>query len=92
MIRESQHWTFKDPKLTGQCYTTFLAKLVDLKVVLMLYLVAHFYLFCVNNLKHSLPTIKMQAVVCPNEFTTLIWQWGFRQCLPFSWTILRGKY
>ena len=23
---------------------------------------------------------------------TPLQQWGFRQCLPFSWTTLRGKY
>ena len=27
----------------------------------------------------------------PNIFTTPLWQWGFQQCLPFSWTTLRGK-
>ena len=28
----------------------------------------------------------------PNLSTTPLRQWGFRQCLPFSWTILKGKY
>ena len=28
---------------------------------------------------------------CPNVSTTPLRQWGFRQCLPFSWTTLRGK-
>ena len=27
-----------------------------------------------------------------NVFTTPLLQWGFRQCLPFSWTTLRGKH
>ena len=27
-----------------------------------------------------------------NVSTTPLWQWGFRQCLPFSWTTLRGKH
>ena len=27
-----------------------------------------------------------------NVSTTPLRQWGFRQCLPFSWTILRGKH
>ena len=27
----------------------------------------------------------------PNISTTPLRQWGFRQCLPFSWTTLRGK-
>ena len=29
---------------------------------------------------------------CPNVSTTPLQQWGFRQCLPFSWTTLRGKH
>merc|ERR1711997_1165704 len=28
----------------------------------------------------------------PNVSTTPLRQWGFRQCLPFSWTTLRGKH
>ena len=28
----------------------------------------------------------------PNVSTTPIRQWGFQQCLPFSWTTLRGKH
>jgi hypothetical protein len=28
----------------------------------------------------------------PNASKTPLRQWGFRQCLPFSWTTLRGKY
>ena len=27
-----------------------------------------------------------------NVSTTPLWQWGFRQCLPFSWTTLEGKH
>ena len=27
-----------------------------------------------------------------NVFTTPLRQWGFWQCLPFSWTTLRGKH
>ena len=27
-----------------------------------------------------------------NISTTPLRQWGFRQCLPFSWTTLRGKH
>ena len=30
-------------------------------------------------------------ILCPNVFTTPLCSWGFRQCLPFSWTTLRGK-
>ena len=29
---------------------------------------------------------------CQNVSTTPLRQWGFRQCLPFSWTTLRGKH
>ena len=29
---------------------------------------------------------------CPNVSTTPLRQWGFRQCLLFSWTTLRGKH
>ena len=29
---------------------------------------------------------------CLNISTTPLWQWGFQQCLPFSWTTLRGKH
>jgi hypothetical protein len=28
---------------------------------------------------------------CLNVSITPLRQWGFRQCLPFSWTTLRGK-
>ena len=28
----------------------------------------------------------------PNVSTTPLRQWGFRQCLPFSWTTLRSKH
>ena len=27
-----------------------------------------------------------------NVSTTPLWQWGFRQCLPFNWTTLRAKH
>ena len=29
---------------------------------------------------------------CPNVSTTPLRQWGFQQCLSFSWTTLRGKH
>ena len=29
---------------------------------------------------------------CPNVSTTPLRQWGFRQCLPFSWTTLSCRY
>ena len=29
---------------------------------------------------------------CPNVSTSPLRQWCFRQCLPFSWTTLRGKH
>jgi hypothetical protein len=28
----------------------------------------------------------------PNVSNTPLQQWGFQQCLPFSWTTLRGKH
>jgi hypothetical protein len=31
-------------------------------------------------------------MISPNVSTTPLRQWGFRQCLPFSWTTLRGKH
>ena len=33
-----------------------------------------------------------RMTLCPNVSTTPLRQWGFRQCLPFSWTALRGKH
>ena len=30
--------------------------------------------------------------MCLNVSTTPLRQWGFRQCLPFSWTTLRDKH
>ena len=32
------------------------------------------------------------TALCLNVSTTPLRQWGFRQCLPFSWTTLRGKH
>ena len=32
------------------------------------------------------------ALLCRNVSTTPLRQWGFQQCLPFSWTTLRGKH
>ena len=32
------------------------------------------------------------TIECSNVSTTPLRQWGFRQCLPFSWTTLRGKH
>ena len=39
--------------------------------------------FCANSERLLRP--------CPNVSTTPLRQWGFRQCLPFSWTTLIGK-
>ena len=33
-----------------------------------------------------------QIIYCPNVSTTPLRQWDYRQCLPFSWTTLRGKH
>ena len=32
------------------------------------------------------------TILCPNVSTTPLRQWGFWQCLPFSWTTLRDKH
>ena len=37
-------------------------------------------------------TYAAMTTYCPNICTTSLRQWGFRQCLPFSWTTLRGKH
>ena len=39
-----------------------------------------------QNLTSQLPKLG------PNVSRTPLWQQSFRQCLPVSWTILRGKY
>ena len=33
-----------------------------------------------------------EQTLCPNVSTTPLRQWGFQQCLHFSWTTLRGKH
>ena len=47
-----------------------------------------------TQITHMEETKKRHRVIrlCPNVSTTRLWQWGFRQCLPFSWTTLRGKH
>ena len=47
----------------------------------------HFFLTTVFD-PAALPLLS----ACPNVSTTPLVQWGFRQCLPFSWTTLRGKH
>ena len=32
------------------------------------------------------------SMYCPNISTTPLQQWGFQQCLPFSWTTLKDRY
>ena len=45
-----------------------------------------------NTVKLSIPLpLKSALYSCLNVSTTPLRQWGFRQCLPFSWTTLRGK-
>ena len=36
--------------------------------------------------------MKSKCSLGPNESTTPLRQWSFRQCLSFSWTTLRGKH
>ena len=61
--------------------------------------VIHFGLFCSRAKKiyhkkkfNTIISILMGMIMGPNVSTTPLRQWGFRQCLPFSWTILRGKH
>jgi hypothetical protein len=50
-----------------------------------------FYLPSLENSWKIQPQFKL-LTHCPNVSTTPLRQWGFRQCLPFSWTALRGKH
>ena len=43
-------------------------------------------------LRSSEHSLTYQNSSCSNVSTTPLRQWGFRQCLPFSWTTLRGKH
>ena len=36
--------------------------------------------------------VKSFLSLCSNLSTTPLRQWDFRQCLPFSWTTLRGTH
>ena len=36
--------------------------------------------------------VEFSATQGPKVSTTPLQQWGFRQCLPFSWTTLRSKH
>ena len=38
------------------------------------------------------PVYLVVTLASPNVSTTPLRQLGFRQCLPFSWTTLRGKH
>jgi hypothetical protein len=42
-----------------------------------------------NNQEGIVPQMRRPGL---NVSTTPLRQWGFRQCLPFSWTTLRGKH
>ena len=48
------------------------------------------------RLVYSLPHFSQQLIIKsgqgPNVSTTPLLQWGFRKCLPFSWTTLIGKH
>ena len=37
-------------------------------------------------------SLRKEHILRPNLSTTPLRQWGFQQCLPFSWTTLRGKH
>ena len=42
--------------------------------------------------KNFLRLSYLYTILSPNISTTPLRQWGFRQCLPFSWTTLGGKH
>jgi hypothetical protein len=46
---------------------------------------------CYESLNGRCLTIQLLRL-SRNVSTTPLRQWGFRQCLPFSWTTLRGKH
>ena len=54
------------------------------------------YFFREDNSDYDVPLILWTTDVydklCRNVSSTPLRQWGFRQCLPFSWTTLRGKH
>ena len=41
---------------------------------------------------HDPATSEYNGKQCPNVSTAPLRQWGFRQCLLFSWETLRGKH
>ena len=51
-----------------------------------------------NDTSYQSPSSQSQRMHCchgmihPNASTTPLQEWGFRQCLPFSWTTLRDKH
>ena len=45
-----------------------------------------------DQLVNPIPTRLCHVIYCSNVSTTPLRQWGFRQCLSFSWTTLRGKH
>ena len=47
--------------------------------------------FCISAVAYR-KTSNQKSGVSPNVSTTPLCQWGFGQCLPFSWTQLRGKH
>ena len=48
-------------------------------------------LHCMRMAKSMQIFCKKSNKLCPNIPTTPLRQWGFRQCLPFSWTTPRDK-
>ena len=50
----------------------------------------------IANVSHCMHVPKLERekkeALGHNVSTTPLRQWGFRQCLPFNWTTLRGKH
>ena len=45
-----------------------------------------------QQMQYCLATLLVYMALSLNVSTTPLRQWGFRQCLHFSWTTLRGKH
>ena len=52
----------------------------------------HFVVFCAKIEPKIEKIQKTRRKQGPNVSTTPLRQWGFQQCLPFSWTTVGGKH
>ena len=48
-------------------------------------------IYCFKRLDTVLESPNLIFCQCLNVSTTPLCQWGFRQCLPFSWTTLKPQ-